>query len=427
MNKENSVSEIVSHLAIGLGPSNLSLAALASDHDDLNIVFLEKKKRFGWHEGSLLPFSTMQSSYIRDLVTLADPTNKFSFISYLHKTKKLYHFMAAGFENIPRFEFNEYYKWAAQQLSNVHFDEWINEVRYEDGQFRVHTSKRIILAKNLILGTGSIPYFPEHSVLDIEGNAFHGSEYCKKDKGIFRNKKVAIVGGGQTGAEIFLDLFEGEAAQPSELTWISRRSLFNPMEESPFHSEIFTPHFSEFFYSLEQESKNKLLEQHKLASDGISPETLQTIYKKLYFNKYQGKGALIPNLLVNTDVVQQNLNGNNFSLEIKNKVTNSISNLDADIIIYCTGLEHKLPEFLNPIKPMLTFDKSGIETNKDFSAKLPPEIENKIYIQNGSTSSWGVSDRNLVLGAWRSAKIINSMLDFEAYDLETENTFVGWE
>ncbi|TXL06510.1 hypothetical protein BMR08_15385, partial [Methylococcaceae bacterium CS2] len=425
--KTNHPSEEVSYLAIGVGPSNLSLAALASKHDNLNITFLEKKKQFSWHEGSLLPFSNMQSSHIRDLVTLADPTNKFSFISYLHSTKKLYHFMAAEFSNIPRFEFNNYYKWAAEQLPGMHFDEWVNEVQYEEGNFRVHTSKRIILAKNLILGIGSIPYFPEHAVLDIDRHAYHGTEYCKKNKETFRNKKVVVVGGGQTGAEVFFDLFTNKTALPKELTWISRRSLFNPMEESPFHTEIFTPYFSECFYSLDLDSKEKLLAQHKLASDGVSSDILQNIYKELYFNKYQHKEKLPPNLLINTDVVKQELNGDSFKLYIQNKVTNSTDQLDADIIIYCTGLDYKLPEFLNPIKPMLTFEKSGIDTHKDFSAKLPSGIKNKIYIQNGSTSSWGVSDRNLVLGAWRSAKIINSMLGFNAYDMESENTFVTWK
>ncbi|MFH8467621.1 hypothetical protein [Streptomyces sp. NPDC017991] len=42
---------------------------------------------------------------------------------------------------------------------------------------------------------------------------------------------------------------------------------------------------------------------------------------------------------------------------------------------------------------------------------------NRIYIQNGARKSHGVADPGLGLAAWRSAVILNSLLDKEYYCL----------
>ena len=423
-NKDN--DEIISHLAIGVGPSNLSLGALSVDKKDINLHFVERKKQFDWYEGVLLPSSKMQSSFIRDLVTPVEPTNALSFLSYLHDKKRLHQFLAAGFAEVPRFEFNDYYKWAASKIPNISFNECVNEVHYDNGFFRVHTGKRIIKAENLVLGLGNTPHYPNHCFPYVGDNVFHGMSYCNKDKAQFKGKKVAIVGGGQTGAEVFLDIFNDADNAPSELTWISRRPSFNPMEQSPFLSEVFTPEFSEYYFLQEDTAKRELLGQQKLASDGVSPSTLSNLYQCLYTARYYGNSVIKTNLLVNTEVDALTEFGESYKVKAVNKATQKSSEFDADILIYCTGLEFILPNFLYPIEDMLCKNECGLETKDDFSVKFKEDIKNKIYVQNGSTLSWGVSDRNLVLGAWRSAKIINSMLGADIYDLDFGDTFINW-
>lgn len=45
--------------------------------------FLEQQPRFGWHRGMLIDNATMQVSFLKDLVTLRNPTSGFSFLCYL--------------------------------------------------------------------------------------------------------------------------------------------------------------------------------------------------------------------------------------------------------------------------------------------------------------------------------------------------------
>lgn len=72
-------NQIADFIAIGVGPFNLGLACLTAPIEELNGVFLDKADSFDWHPGMMLQHTTLQIPFMADLVTLADPTNPFSF------------------------------------------------------------------------------------------------------------------------------------------------------------------------------------------------------------------------------------------------------------------------------------------------------------------------------------------------------------
>lgn len=76
-------------VGIGVGPSNLSVASLLHDREGISNVFFDRKPKFSWHDGMQFPEANLQVAIFKDLVTLADPTNSFSFISYLHSQSTL--------------------------------------------------------------------------------------------------------------------------------------------------------------------------------------------------------------------------------------------------------------------------------------------------------------------------------------------------
>lgn len=61
------------HGFAGIGPFNLGLACLTEPIDDLDGIFLDEKPHFDWHPGLLLEGATLQTPFLSDLVTLADP------------------------------------------------------------------------------------------------------------------------------------------------------------------------------------------------------------------------------------------------------------------------------------------------------------------------------------------------------------------
>ena len=70
-------------IGIGIGPFNLSIAALAEGLDGFSSLFLERKPHFSWHPGMMVPDCHMQTSFLKDLVSAVEPTNRHSFLNYL--------------------------------------------------------------------------------------------------------------------------------------------------------------------------------------------------------------------------------------------------------------------------------------------------------------------------------------------------------
>ena len=147
-------------VGIGVGPANLSLASLLQGHPEISNLFLDRKASFGWHDGQQIPGASLQVSLLKDLVSLSDPTNAFSFLSYLHAQGRIYHFINAQFDAVPRQEFRNYLEWASQTNENVVFGE---EVAVGGVRRRLRgrtTRTQRVTADNISIGVGSQPWVP---------------------------------------------------------------------------------------------------------------------------------------------------------------------------------------------------------------------------------------------------------------------------
>ena len=94
-------------------------AGAGSRSAELDALFLEKQDRFGWHRGMLLDDATMQVSFLKDLVTMRNPTSAYSFVAYLHECGRLVDFMNHKTLFPLRIEFHDYLEWAARQMSHL--------------------------------------------------------------------------------------------------------------------------------------------------------------------------------------------------------------------------------------------------------------------------------------------------------------------
>src|SRR5688500_4300598 len=103
-------------VGIGVGPFNLGLACLTDPIDDLDGIFLEQRDEFAWHPGLMIDGVTIQVPFLADLVSMADPTSRFSFLNYLKRTGRLYRFYIRENFYPLRAEYDAYCRWAAAQL-----------------------------------------------------------------------------------------------------------------------------------------------------------------------------------------------------------------------------------------------------------------------------------------------------------------------
>ncbi|TKV84192.1 lysine N(6)-hydroxylase/L-ornithine N(5)-oxygenase family protein, partial [Pseudomonas aeruginosa] len=104
-------------IGIGFGPSNIALAIAleerARTQGELQVLFLDKQADYRWHGNTLVSQSELQISFLKDLVSLRNPTSPYSFVNYLHKHGRLVDFINLGTFYPCRMEFNDYLRWVA--------------------------------------------------------------------------------------------------------------------------------------------------------------------------------------------------------------------------------------------------------------------------------------------------------------------------
>jgi lysine N6-hydroxylase len=406
-------------VGVGVGPFNLSLAALLAP-TGFEARFFDKRPDFEWHPGLLFPEATIQVSYLKDLVTLADPTSPYSFLAFLHDRKRLYRFLNRSGSRVTRKEFNQYLQWVSGRLPNVEFGAEVREVALAGDIFRVSLDGRSLSTTNLILGTGLVPNIPAWAEPYLGSEVFHSIDYLAQPLDA-TGKVVAVVGGGQSGAEVVWHLLLDLAHLPQQLVWISHRPNFLPLDESPFTNELFTPAYSDYFFSLPEAQRNTFLAEQKLASDGVSQSLLERIYDRLYeleFLEPAGRRAL---LLPDQEVVELRPGSPGCNLGLRSRWGTSRA-IRADVVVLGTGSSYALPDALRPLADRLRWDREGFAVHPDFSIEWdgPPEL--RIYAQDAARHMRGVADPNLSLMAWRSAIIANSLLGRPLYRVTGESS-----
>ncbi len=275
-------------LGVGLGPFNLGLAALLDEQPEVQAVFFDAKPAFEWHPGMLIEGTTLQVPFLADLVTMVHPRSRFSFLEYLNEQNRLYQFYFYEKFHIPRREYNHYCQWTASQLDSCRFGWKVESVSPKNDQWwTVHVRSipsgavEIHEARNIVMGIGTKPVFPPVEGLENNGSVFHSASFLDKQQECRDARSITVVGSGQSAAEIFETLLNSKSEE-QKLNWFTRSRGFFPMEYSKLGLEHFSPDYTNYFYSLSQETKDRTLEKQDLLYKGISTETIANIYNALY-------------------------------------------------------------------------------------------------------------------------------------------------
>jgi lysine N6-hydroxylase len=427
---------------VGIGPFNLSLAALlthlprvdpirsarTSSQAPVRFGFYDRRDSFQWHPGLLFPQAELQVSHLKDLVTLVDPTNPCSFLAFLANQKRLYRFIIARFPAVKRVEFDEYYRWVSKSLPDLYFGSGIAMVDFQDGLFRLQTDNdREVWARNVVLATGMVPNIPDYARDHIGSTVFHASTFRQCPDTAFADKRVTIVGGGQTGAELALHLLN-LGALPRELHWISRRANFLPMDDSPFTNEFYVPSYNEFFFDLPAWRKIQLLREQKLSSDGISERLLDELYRRLYSLEFHAGRKKLAHLRPVTEATGLERRDGAWRLQCRTIDGRAVT-FDTDYLILATGFaQPRTHKVLQPLMDRIPLDGDGrYNINRDFSIQWDGPDDRRLYVQNASRHAHGVMDPNLSLVAWRNAVIINSLLSEQIFDIGSHHPTLMWD
>ncbi|WP_156724008.1 lysine N(6)-hydroxylase/L-ornithine N(5)-oxygenase family protein [Streptomyces apocyni] len=428
-------------VGIGIGPFNLSLAALAHDlPEPLTTAFYEQRPTFHWHPGLLIDGATLQVPFLADLVTLANPASPWTFLAYLRTIDRLYPFYFAERFHIQRSEYDAYCRWVSDQLPGLHFSHQVDAIRWnhERALFEVDFTQidtegeaealGRTYTRNVVIGAGTTPYIPEplKPLADAPTvPVIHAADYLHHRERLLAADHITVIGSGQSGAEVFLDLLKHRPAGREKLHWLARTEAFAPMEYSKLGLEHFTPDYTHYFHALPQAQRDRLIPQQWQLHKGIDTDTITAIHHELYQRTLHGgwpDTVLTPGVTVRTAGRVANTQ---VELHLEHIQQGTRTRLTTDAVVLATGYrERPLDHLLAGLDPYIRRDSAERpRIDEQYRLTLDPAITGTLYVQNAERHTHGVGAPDLGLAAWRSATILNTLTGTNPYPLPKRTAF----
>lgn len=424
-------------IGTGIGPFNLGLAALLSPHARLSSLFLERKPEFRWHEGLLLPDTTLQVPFLADLVTMVAPTHPLSYLNYLYQHDRLYKFYYYENFQIPRLEYDHYCRWASKKLASCQFGEEVTGVCWQQSEnsFLVDSQSqdgeiRHYRCKNLAIGIGTAPCIPEWAKVRTGAPVLHSAEFIPWRKRLESCRRVTVIGSGQSAAECILALYATlspeRIADGASIQWLTRSPGFHPMESSKLGQECFTPAYMNHFHTLSRERRHQVVAGQGGLYKGIGYSTITKIFEALYEASIGGRDpglSLLPNCEVEQLLPLADRNA--LQVNFRHRHLEQPGSIETDAIILATGYQHNWPEWFENLKAtvLATDERGNVRVNEDFTAQRRDVGRGHIFVQNAEIFQHGIGSPDLGLGAWRNAIIANKLLGREQFRLPQQSSF----
>lgn len=406
-------------IGIGFGPSNIALAialeeGVRAPQRPLDAFFIDKQPAFAWHRPMLLNQAHMQISFLKDLATLRNPMSRYTFVNYLHQKGRLQDFINLKTFFPSRHEFSDYLAWAAGHFTHCcAFGEEVFEVRPERwGTNEVtllrvrsrdrHGSVRERAARNLVVSVGGRAHIPPcFAPLRGDARVFHSSHYLDHIPRFdgASQPRIAVVGAGQSAAEIFMDLNDRGDAR---VDLIMRARSIHPSDDSPFVNEIFNTEFTDFVFSRPTSEREKLLSEF-WHTNYAAPDLalIEKIFDVLYQQKVTGRAR--HRFLRRHGVEGATATSRGVELTLRDLNAECTHQLTYDAVILATGYgrdQHR--QLLEPLASFLTPD---FEVERDYRLRSVPGFHPAIFLQGACEASHGLSDTLLSVTAVRSEEI----------------------
>ncbi|MGX1881674.1 lysine N(6)-hydroxylase/L-ornithine N(5)-oxygenase family protein [Streptomyces sp. NPDC055287] len=414
-------------IGIGFGPSNVAMAIALSEHnarvgrqEAVTAHFFERQPRFGWHRGMLIDDATMQVSFLKDLVTLRNPSSEYSFLCYLQSKGRLVDFVNGKSLFPLRVEFHEYFEWAAAQVDDmVSYGHEVVAVRpvvrdgvveYVDVTARSGSEVVVHRARNLVIGTGLRPQMPEG--VDRTDRIWHTSDLLARVDGLddAQPSRFIVVGAGQSAAEnvAFLHRRFPEA----EVCAVFARYGYSPADDSSFANRIFDPAAVDDYFTAPDEIKRKLMGYHGNTNYAVVDiDLIDDLYRQAYQEKVLGTERLrFLNVSRLADVVET---PDKVRTTVESLVTGEKTPLDADVVVYATGYRSAdALGLLGEVGEQCHRDDAGrVRVERDYRVATDPELRCGIYLQGGTEHTHGITSSLLSNTAIRVGEILDSIVD----------------
>lgn len=432
-------------VGIGFGPSNLSLAIAMEEFrakgpgNEISSLFFERQTSFGWHRNMLLPSATMQISFLKDLVTFRNPTSGFSFIAYLHASGRLPQFVNNQDFFPTRQEFHQYLEWAqAQVAERIEYGAEVTSIRMppgtdpEEGADRLllevaggpGRAARVVEARNVVISTGLVPTMPEGAERDER--VWHSSEFLDKYRRMDRRelRRVAVVGAGQSAAEITRFLYD--ELPHAQVSAIIPSYGYSVADDTPFANRIFDPSAVDDYYFGTDQTREAFWRYHRNTNYSVvDDEVIRDLYRRSYDDEVRGVTRLQVLNLTRVTGVKRAGAETRVSLQVGPDA--EVRELDFDLLVCATGYNGMEPTgLLADLDRHCLRDEAGrYRVERDYRIVTSPEMRCGIYLQGGTEHTHGLTSSLLSNLAVRSGEIADSIITRRAGRVAERDVLAG--
>ncbi|WPP02048.1 SidA/IucD/PvdA family monooxygenase [Pseudomonas sp. HR96] len=412
-------------LGIGFGPSNLALAIALEEFGQqrgqpLRSLFIDRQADYRWHGNTLVAQSELQISFLKDLVTLRNPTSPFSFVNYLQSQGRLADFINLGTFYPCRMEYNDYLRWVAGHFKEqsrygeqvLRVEPVLNggrpierlQVISRDAEGREHARQTHALA----LSTGGTPKIPAvFQGLRDHPRVFHHAQYLQSMAGLpcgqGQAMRIAVVGGGQSAAEAFIDL--NDSYPSAQVDLILRAAVLKPADDSPFVNEIFSPEYTDLVFNQPEAERDRLInEYHNTNYSVVDLDLIERIYGIFYRQKVSRQ--MRHGFLCRRRIEAARADNGQIELRLNDNATGAVESHRYDAVILATGYErssHK--QLLEPLSEYLGDFVAG----RDYRLAADPRLQAPIFLQGFCQASHGLSDTLLSVLPARAGEIAEAL------------------
>ncbi len=428
------MAEVYDLLGVGFGPANMSLAVLiqeqaeAAEGRTVQRLFLDAKPEPAWHPDMMLEGSQLQVTVLKDMATVRNPQSRFTFLKYLQAKDRLFDFLNLRDLFPTRYEFNDYLTWVAEALGDSvrygqrvmevspvrHGAEGVIDLLEVTAQDAATGALHSYRTRNLVVATGGTPWAPAGIEPRGTKGVIHSHEFIQRMATEFPDRQApyrfVVVGGGQSGAELFLYLME--RYPNAEVTATVRGHGYKPVDESDFTNEIFHPHRVDFIYNLPAAKRRKVVDSFRDVNYAVVDAPLiRRIYRELYQQKVEKRERARLLQYLQLQGVEPQEDG--VAVHFEHLLTDEATTLTADALILATGYRWGTRHpVLAPLDPFFECEADGeYRVRRDYSIASQENLRAKIFLQGYCEATHGISETVLSLLPMRAQDIWNALTE----------------
>jgi L-ornithine N5-oxygenase len=420
-------------LGVGFGPSNLALAiALRESAQRTGVgadcAFVERQQRFGWHRGMLIEDATMQVSFIKDLVTMRDPTSRYSFVAYLHAHGRLPDFVNHKTLVPTRLEFHDYLEWAAREFEDVvAYGQEASSVEpvVEGGRVvaldvtlraagsAAPTVPAVRRTRNLVIACGLRSRLPDG--FETGEDVWHSAELMHRTADLDPERAwiFVVIGAGQSAAETVEYLHR--RFRNAVVHSVFARHGYSPADDSPFVNGIFDPAAVDTFYNAPDRVRQMLLDYHGNTNySAVDVDLVEELYRRVYAERVSGEHRLRIRNISRVAEIRRGPSGPRVAVEFL--PSGELTEIAADQVVCATGYQPIEPEPL--LGSFLEYckrdDRGGVVVDRGHRVVTEGDVDCAVYVQGTTERTHGISSSLLSTTAIRAGEIADAVLETEA-------------